>query len=514
MTAYETIIGLEVHAQILTQSKMFCGCSADYASTPPNTHVCPVCMALPGVLPVINRVAVEKTILAGLALHCAIGPEAVFARKNYHYADLPKGYQISQYELPLCHGGWIDIEVEAEAKVKRIGITRAHLEEDTGKLMHTGAASLVDLNRAGVPLLEIVTEPDLRSADEAHAYLTQLQRILRYLGVSTADMEKGAMRCEANVSVRPVGAAQFGTKVEVKNLNSFRAVKGSLDYEVARQIALLESGGRVVQVTMGWDDERGRTVVQRTKETANDYRYFPEPDLPPLVIEPAWAEEIRARLPELSDAKVTRFIREWGLEPKEARVLAEERPVAEYFEAVVAARPAGVEPKTVANWVTGELFRLLNAAGVGIEAVKITPARVRRAAGPGERGATQPQQRQKGFRCDVRDGPARAGDRARSGTGAGQRRGRAGRCRSSGIGAVSRRSRALSRRRGEAVRLADGSGDARDTWQGESGDAERSTDEGAQELRMIGRRCMIAFRHWSRITHYSSLVMELELHVP
>jgi len=384
MTTYETIIGLEVHAQLLTQSKMFCGCSADYASTPPNTHVCPVCMALPGVLPVINRTAVEKTILAGLALNCAIGPEAVFARKNYHYADLPKGYQISQYELPLCHGGWIDVEVEIPGgtvmrpapatTVKRIGITRAHLEEDTGKLMHTGDASLVDLNRAGVPLLEIVTEPDLRSPDEAHAYLTKLQRILRYLGVSTADMEKGAMRCEANVSVRPVGAEKFGTKVEVKNLNSFRAVKGSLDYEVARQIATLESGGRVVQVTMGWDDERGRTVVQRTKETADDYRYFPEPDLPPLVIEPAWAEEIRARLPELSDAKVARFIREWGLEPKEARVLVEERPVAEYFEAVVVARPTGVDPKTVANWVTGELFRLLNAAGVGIEAVRITPA--------------------------------------------------------------------------------------------------------------------------------------------
>ncbi|MCU0500466.1 MAG: Asp-tRNA(Asn)/Glu-tRNA(Gln) amidotransferase subunit GatB [Anaerolineae bacterium] len=384
MTTYETIIGLEVHAQILTQSKMFCGCSADYASTPPNTHVCPVCMALPGVLPVINRVAVEKTILAGLALSCAIGPAAVFARKNYHYADLPKGYQISQYELPLCHGGWIEVEIKAEGKVKRIGITRAHLEEDTGKLIHTGDASLVDLNRAGVPLLEIVTEPDLRSADEAHAYLTQLQRILRYLGVSTADMEKGAMRCEANVSVRPVGAEKFGTKVEVKNLNSFRAVKESLDYEVARQIALLESGGRVVQVTMGWDDERGRTVVQRTKETADDYRYFPEPDLPPLVIEPAWAEAIRMRLPELPDAKVARFIRQWGLDLKEARVLAEERPVAEYFEAVVEAVTTSVvepqtakavttEPKTVANWVTGELFRLLNAAGVGIEAVKITP---------------------------------------------------------------------------------------------------------------------------------------------
>ncbi len=384
MPPYETIIGLEVHAQILTQSKMFCACSADYASAAPNTHVCPVCMALPGVLPVINRAAVEKTILAGLALHCSVGPEAVFARKNYHYADLPKGYQISQYELPLCHEGWIEIEVEGRAETeveatvqgKRIGITRAHLEEDTGKLTHTGSASLVDLNRAGVPLLEIVTEPDLRSADEAHAYLTKLQRILRYLGVSTADMEKGAMRCEANVSVRPAGAEKFGTKVEVKNLNSFKAVRASLDYEVARQIALLESGGRVVQVTMGWDEEHGRTVVQRTKESADDYRYFPEPDLPPLAVEPAWVEALRARLPELPDAKIARYMTEMGLGPLEARVLAEDRGVAEYFDAVVAETKnrAADAPKTVANWVTGELFRLMNATGAGIATVKIAPA--------------------------------------------------------------------------------------------------------------------------------------------
>jgi len=372
MSIYETIIGLEVHAQILTRSKMFCGCSADYASAAPNTHVCPVCMALPGVLPVINRAAVEKTILAGLALHCTIGPEAVFARKNYHYPDLPKGYQISQYELPLCRNGWIEVEIEdgGEVKVKRIGITRAHLEEDTGKLIHTGSASLVDLNRAGVPLLEIVTEPDMRSPAEAYAYLTKLQRILRYLGVSTADMEKGAMRCEANVSVRPRGQAQFGTKVEIKNLNSFRAVVQALEYEVARQIEVLEAGGRVVQVTMGWDEEHGRTVVQRTKESAHDYRYFPEPDLPPLVIEPAWVAELAERLPELPDAKAARYVSAFGLHPRDAAVLVEERGIAEYFEAVVAA--AG-DARTVANWITGELFRLMNAAGTGIEAVKITP---------------------------------------------------------------------------------------------------------------------------------------------
>jgi len=405
MTTYETIIGLEVHAQLQTQSKMFCGCSADYASTPPNTHVCPVCMALPGSLPVINRAAVEKTILAGLALNCTISEHAVFARKNYHYADLPKGYQISQYELPFCRDGWIEVEVktqakvEAEVKIKRIGITRAHLEEDTGKLTHTvegiagarlsegrGAATLVDLNRAGVPLLEIVTEPDLRSPDEAHAYLVKLQQLLRYLDVSSADMEKGAMRCEANVSVRPVGQEKFGTKVEIKNLNSFKSVKLSLEYEVERQIALLESGGRVVQVTMGWDEEHGRTVLQRSKESSDDYRYFPEPDLPPLEVECAWVNTIRARLVELPDAKITHYVSALGLDPRDAQVLAADRGVAEYFEAVVTTlvvrgpttevvtTKAKAEPKTVANWITGELFRLMNAAGMGIEAVKITPA--------------------------------------------------------------------------------------------------------------------------------------------
>ena len=389
---YETIIGLEVHAQLQTQSKMFCGCSADYASTPPNTHVCPVCMALPGVLPVINRAAVEKTLLAGLALNCTINPAAVFARKNYHYADLPKGYQISQYELPFCRDGWIEVEVEAE--VKRIGITRAHLEEDTGKLTHTmagvagarlnegrGAVTLVDLNRAGVPLLEIVTEPDLRSPDEAHAYLVKLQQLLRYLDISSADMEKGAMRCEANVSVRPVGQAEFGTKVEIKNLNSFRSVKLSLEYEVERQIALLESGGRVVQVTMGWDEERGRTVLQRSKESSDDYRYFPEPDLPPLEVDHAWVDAIRSRLVELPDAKITRYVKALGLDPRDAQILAADRSVAEYFDAIVAAlasnspmtKDVTTDPKTVANWITGELFRLMNASGMKIEAVKVTP---------------------------------------------------------------------------------------------------------------------------------------------
>jgi len=388
---YETIIGLEVHAQLLTKSKMFCDCSADYAAAPPNTHVCPVCMALPGVLPVINRAAVEKTIMTGLALNCTIAEESVFARKNYHYADLPKGYQISQYELPLCREGWL--EIETEAGTKRVRITRAHLEEDTGKLVHADGYSLVDFNRAGVPLLEIVSEPDMRTPAEAHAYVTKLQTILRYLGVSTADMEKGAMRCEANVSVRPVGQETFGTKVEIKNLNSFRAVKLSLEYEVARQIAALEAGKQVKQVTMGWDDVHGHTVVQRVKESSDDYRYFPEPDLPPLDIERAWVDEIAAKLPELPDAKAARFVSELGLEPRDAAVLVADRAVAEYFEAVVTAARTGQglragrgmgtgagrglpteASKTVANWISGELFRLMNAAGIGIEAVKITPA--------------------------------------------------------------------------------------------------------------------------------------------
>ncbi len=393
MPTYEPVIGLEVHAQVLTRSKMFCACSADYAAAPPNTHVCPVCMALPGSLPVINRAAVEKTILAGLALNCEISPEAVFARKNYHYADLPKGYQISQYELPFCRNGWIEIEVEGRAK--RVGITRAHLEEDTGKLIHLaqgagarlsegrGGYTLVDLNRAGVPLLEIVTEPDMRSPEEAYAYLVKLQQILRYLGVSSADMEKGAMRCEANVSVRPVGQARFGTKVEIKNLNSFRSVRLALAYEIGRQIALLERGEPVEQVTMGWDEEAGRTVVQRGKESAHDYRYFPEPDLPPVVVEQAWVEEIKARLPELPDAKVARYVARLGLDPHDARLLAADRQVAEYFEAAVSAAaqasgpttvgPTATSPKTIANWITGELFRLMNAAGVGIEAMRVTP---------------------------------------------------------------------------------------------------------------------------------------------
>ena len=366
---YEVIIGMEVHALLLTRSKMFCGCSADYADAPPNTHVCPVCMALPGALPVINKAAVEATIRTGLALNCHIAEFSVFARKNYFYPDLPKGYQISQYELPLTTDGWVEIEDDAGNR-KRVRIRRAHLEEDTGKLVHVNGHSLVDLNRAGVPLLEIVTEADLRSADEAYRYLRKLRTILRYLGVSTADMEKGAMRCEANLSVRPKGQETFGTKVEIKNLNSFKAVRDAIAYEVQRQIEVLESGGRIQQVTLGWDAARGRTFVQRTKEEAHDYRYFPEPDLLPLEVSREWVEALRATLPELPDAKIERFGREYGLSRKEAAVITEERAVADWYEAAV--RAYG-NPRQVFNWLTGEIFRYLNEAGVDIDQLRVTP---------------------------------------------------------------------------------------------------------------------------------------------
>ncbi len=365
---YEAVIGMEVHAQLLTESKMFCRCSADYAAAEPNTHVCPVCLGMPGMLPVINQKAVEYTVMTALALNCQIPEFSKFDRKNYFYPDLPKGYQISQYDLPLSRDGWLDIEVDGETR--RIGIERVHLEEDTAKLSHLGGHSLVDFNRAGVPLMEIVSRPDIRTPEEARQYLTRLRTILRYLGVSSGNMEEGAMRCEANISLRPRGRSELGTKVEVKNLNSFHSVKQALEYEIERQARVLEAGGRIEQVTMGWDEARGVTVVQRSKEYAHDYRYFPEPDLPPLVLSREWVEGIKARLPELPDARRERFTEQYGLSRYDAEVLTAERPVADYFEACVRAYPAA---KTVANWVTGELFRLLKAADAGIETVKITP---------------------------------------------------------------------------------------------------------------------------------------------
>jgi aspartyl-tRNA(Asn)/glutamyl-tRNA(Gln) amidotransferase subunit B len=365
---YEIVIGMEVHVQLQTKSKMFCACDANIFGESPNSHVCPVCMGMPGVLPVINRQAVEFAIMTGLALNCQVAEYSVFARKNYNYPDLPKGYQISQYELPLCYDGWIEVEVDGQSR--RIGITRAHLEEDTGKLFHVGGDSLVDYNRSGIPLLEIVTEPEIRSAEEARQYLTKLRTILRYLDVSSGDMEKGAMRCEANVSLRPVGSDEFGTKVEVKNLNSIRAVKQALAYEIQRQANVLDAGGIVEHVTMGWDERRGVTVVQRSKEYADDYRYFPEPDLPPLEVSREWVEEIRTRLPELPDVKRDRFVRDYGLSRYDAGVLAADRSVAAYFEACVAAYP---QAKTVANWIIGDLFRWMRESGTDIGAVRIAP---------------------------------------------------------------------------------------------------------------------------------------------
>jgi aspartyl-tRNA(Asn)/glutamyl-tRNA(Gln) amidotransferase subunit B len=355
---------------------MFCGCALvkDTGDLPPNTFVCPVCTGMPGTLPVINRQAVEFTILTGLALNCQVAEHTFWERKSYWYPDLAKNYQISQYQLPLTYDGWIEIEPQGEP-AKRIGITRAHLEEDPAKLYHVNGDSLIDFNRSGTPLLEIVTEPDFRNAEQAYAYLTKLRTIVRYLGVSTGDMEKGAMRCEPNVSLRPVGSEEFGTRTEVKNLNSFRAVRQALDYEIKRQAALLESGGQVEHVTVGWDETRHRTVVQRVKEVSSDYRYFPEPDLPPLEISREWVEQIRARLPELPDAKGARFRRDLALSAYDAGVLVSDRAVAEYFEAVVT---AGGAPKQTANWITGELFRLMKKKSLEISAVrdKIAPRRL------------------------------------------------------------------------------------------------------------------------------------------
>jgi aspartyl-tRNA(Asn)/glutamyl-tRNA(Gln) amidotransferase subunit B len=366
---YEPIIGMEVHAELQTASKMFCGCDARTFGTEPNSHVCPVCLGMPGVLPVINRRAVEATIMTGLALHCKVAEFSVFARKNYTYPDLPKGYQISQYELPLCVDGWM--EVQLDGSVARIGITRAHLEEDTAKLTHVGMHSLVDFNRSGLPLLEVVSEPEIPSPEGARQYLIKLRQILRYLGVSSGDMEEGAMRCEANVSLRPVGSKAFGAKVEVKNLNSFRAVKQALEYELFRQAQVLDAGGVVEQVTVGWDEAGSRTVVQRSKEHADDYRYFPEPDLPPLEISRAWVEEIRSRLPEMPDAKRNRLVAAHGLEPQKAALVVQERDVADFYEETVAAY--GGSPRDVALWITGELFRLMRSQGVEIGELGVGP---------------------------------------------------------------------------------------------------------------------------------------------
>jgi aspartyl-tRNA(Asn)/glutamyl-tRNA(Gln) amidotransferase subunit B len=367
---YEPVIGLEVHVQLATRTKIFCACATSFGA-PPNTNVCPVCLALPGALPVLSRHAVELAIQASLALNCKVNARSVFARKNYFYPDLPKGYQISQYDQPLAEHGYVDIETAAGKK--RIGVTRVHMEDDAGKSIHEGFKdssryTYVDLNRSGTPLIEIVSEPDIRSADEAHAYLTEIKQRLQYVEVSTCDMEKGHLRCDANVSVRLKGTEKFGTKAEVKNLNSFKFLKLAVDQEIERQVGVLESGGRVLQETRLFNPATGETIGMRSKEHAHDYRYFPEPDLVPLRVSDHWLEQVRNAMPELPGARRARFIETYGLREYDADVLTATRPLGDYFEKVArAAAPAGAEgPRISANWVMGELAAALNASGKDI----------------------------------------------------------------------------------------------------------------------------------------------------
>jgi len=372
MGAYEVVIGVEVHAQLLTQSKMFCPCGTTFG-LPANTQTCPVCLGMPGTLPVVNQEAVEMAIRTGLALHCRIRADSRFARKNYFYPDLPKGYQISQYEAPICESGWV--EVNGSGPPKKIRIRRAHLEEDAGKNIHDDGTvrSRVDLNRAGTPLLEIVTEPDMRSADEAVAYLKMLRETLMYLEVCDGNMEQGSLRCEPNLSLRPVGTSALGTKVELKNINSFKFVKDALEYEIKRQSKVLSQGGAIQQETRLWDVDKGETAVMRSKEDAHDYRYFPDPDLVPLRISDDWIEELRKTLPEQPAARQKRFVTDFGLPEYDAGVLTSSKTLADYFEACVKLYD---QPKALSNWVMGELLRELNNAGTDPATSPVSPERL------------------------------------------------------------------------------------------------------------------------------------------
>jgi len=366
---FTPVIGLEVHAQLNTRTKIFCSCATAFGA-PPNTHTCPVCLGMPGVLPVLNRKVVDYTIKMALATHCTVQPESRFARKNYFYPDLPKGYQISQYELPIATNGHLNIDIDG--RTIRIGITRIHMEEDAGKLIHDSdrPISRVDLNRTGVPLMEIVSEPDIRSPEAAGEYLRRLRAILRYLDISNGNMEEGSFRCDANVSIMPEGSAVFGTRAEVKNLNSFKHVEKAIVHEIARQKEIVLDGGQVVQETRLWQPEKGQTVSMRGKEDAHDYRYFPDPDLLPLVIDESWIEHIRAQMPELPAQRKARYMADHGLPSADARVLTGNRELADYFEACLAHFD---QPKTVANWIMGDLLGLLNAKGLEIDQSPVSP---------------------------------------------------------------------------------------------------------------------------------------------
>ncbi|WP_297011692.1 Asp-tRNA(Asn)/Glu-tRNA(Gln) amidotransferase subunit GatB [uncultured Dialister sp.] len=369
---YEAVIGLEVHTELQTTTKIFCSCRTSFGADP-NTNVCPVCLGLPGVLPVLNKKVLEYAVRAGLALNCEISRFSKFDRKNYYYPDLPKNFQTSQFDLPICEHGYLDVEVDGEKR--RIRITRAHMEEDAGKLVHHGTSitdsdySLVDYNRTGTPLLEIVSEPDMRSAKEAVAYMEKMRAILQYVGISDCRMEEGSLRCDANVSVRPVGQKELGTKTEIKNINSFKGVERAIEYEAMRQAELLEDGGKVVQETRTWDEKEGVTKSMRTKEEANDYRYFPEPDLVPFTVSDEYIENIRKSLPELPDARKERYMKEFGLSSEDAVFMTNDKATADYFEAAVA---AGADPKAAVNWLMGEFASQLSNDGIEIDKAPVS----------------------------------------------------------------------------------------------------------------------------------------------
>jgi len=371
--SYEIVIGLEVHVELATKSKIFCGCTTEFGGAP-NTHTCPICLGMPGVLPVLNKSVLEYATRAGLALKCEIAEFSKFDRKNYFYPDLPKAYQISQYDLPICTQGHIDIQLGDG--IKKIGITRIHMEEDAGKLLHGEGAldfadySLVDLNRTGVPLIEIVSEPDIRSPEEARLYLEKLKSILQYIEVSDCKMQEGSLRCDGNISVRPVGQKEFGTKTELKNMNSFKALEKALEYEAKRQIEVLEDGGKIKQETRRWDEARGVTIAMRGKEEAHDYRYFPDPDLVPIIIDRGWVAEIENNLPELPEAKKERFVNQYSLPEYDADILTISRRLADFYEEIV---NGFNNPKVVSNWVMGELLRILKDEGKELEEITLTP---------------------------------------------------------------------------------------------------------------------------------------------